>query len=60
MTRAGENEVLQPMAKGSTSDDPLSDEALAYLKTYKYQSVDKSWISNHILRHYVRLLPDTP
>ncbi|KIW66944.1 hypothetical protein PV04_06224 [Phialophora macrospora] len=41
--------------------DPLSDEAMAHLKTYKYQSVDKSWISNHILRHYwnaaVKLLP---
>lgn len=33
--------------------DPLSDEALIHLKSYKYSSVDKSWVSNHILRHYV-------
>jgi hypothetical protein len=33
--------------------DPLSDEALVHLKSYKYSSVDKSWVSNHILRHYV-------
>ncbi|OQU95292.1 hypothetical protein CLAIMM_01522 [Cladophialophora immunda] len=43
------------------SADPLSDEAMAHLKTYKYQSVDESWISNHILRHYwnaaVKFLP---
>lgn len=42
--------------------DPLSDEALIHLKSYKYSSVDKSWVSNHILRHYVpsrgRYLPD--
>ncbi|KAK5044678.1 hypothetical protein LTR84_010570 [Exophiala bonariae] len=41
--------------------DPLSDRAMAHLKQYKYQSVDKSFISNHILRHYwngaVKLLP---
>ncbi|KIW91683.1 uncharacterized protein Z519_07651 [Cladophialophora bantiana CBS 173.52] len=34
---------------------------MAHLKTYKYQSVDESWISNHILRHYwnaaVKFLP---
>lgn len=24
------------------------------LKSYKYSSVDKSFISNYILRHYVR------
>ena len=33
--------------------DPLADEALIHLKSYKYSSVDKSWISNHVLRHYV-------
>ncbi len=27
---------------------------MAHLKTYKYQSVDKSFISNYILRHYVK------
>jgi hypothetical protein len=33
----------------------VSPEALAHLKTYKYSSVDKSYISNYILRHYVRV-----
>lgn len=33
--------------------DPLSEEALIHLKSYKYSSVDKSWISHYILRHYV-------
>lgn len=32
----------------------ISDEQLIHLKSYRYQSVDKSWISNNILRHYVR------
>lgn len=39
----------------------MSPEALAHLKSYKYSSVDKSLISNYILRHYwngfVELLP---
>ncbi|KAE8550394.1 hypothetical protein EYB25_006620 [Talaromyces marneffei] len=43
------------------AQDSLSDEALLPLKTYKYSSVDKSYISNYILRHYwnaaVELLP---
>ncbi|KAL6246565.1 hypothetical protein RBB50_006803 [Rhinocladiella similis] len=43
------------------SVDPLSDRAMVHLMTYKYQSVDKSFISNYILRHYwngaVKLLP---
>ena len=34
--------------------DSLSDEALAPLKSYKYQSVDKSFISRYVLKHYVR------
>lgn len=37
------------------AQDSLSDEALLPLKTYKYSSVDKSYISNYILRHYVRV-----
>lgn len=39
--------------------DPLSEEALVHLKSYKYSSVDKSLISHYILRHYVliRCLP---
>ncbi|KAJ9609463.1 hypothetical protein H2200_005790 [Cladophialophora chaetospira] len=56
-----EAQVVEPRSTGLTSSDPLSDEAMAHLKTYKYQSIDKSWISNHILRHYwnaaVELLP---
>ncbi len=32
----------------------VSDEALVHLQSYKYSSVDKSLISNYILRHYVR------
>ena len=42
-----------------TSADPLSDAAMANLKQYKYQSVDKSFISNYILRHYVSTSRDT-
>ncbi|KAI9367467.1 CDP-alcohol phosphatidyltransferase-domain-containing protein [Aspergillus egyptiacus] len=41
--------------------DSLSDDVLLPLKSYKYSSVDKSYISNYILRHYwnafVELLP---
>ncbi|PYI18822.1 sn-1,2-diacylglycerol cholinephosphotransferase [Aspergillus japonicus CBS 114.51] len=41
--------------------DSLSDDILMPLKSYKYQSVDKSFISNYILRHYwnafVEILP---
>lgn len=33
----------------------VSEEALVHLKSYKYSSVDKSLISNYILKHYVRL-----
>lgn len=31
----------------------MSEEALVHLKSYKYSSVDKSFISNYILKHYV-------
>ena len=31
----------------------MSEEALVHLKSYKYSSVDKSLISNYILKHYV-------
>lgn len=33
--------------------EALSDDALMPLKSYKYQSVDKSFISRYILKHYV-------
>lgn len=32
----------------------LSEDALKHFKTYKYSSVDKSPVSNYILKHYVR------
>lgn len=38
------------------TQDSLSDDALLPLKSYKYSAVDKSPISNYILKHYVRLL----
>lgn len=37
------------------AQESLSDEALVHLKSYKYSSVDKSFISRYILKHYVRL-----
>ncbi|CDM32915.1 CDP-alcohol phosphatidyltransferase [Penicillium roqueforti FM164] len=43
------------------TQDSLSDEALLPLKSYKYSSVDKSFISRYILKHYwnafVELVP---
>lgn len=38
----------------STLEGPLSEDALANLKLYKYSSVDKSFTSRYILKHYVR------
>jgi len=34
----------------------VSEDALQHLRTYKYSSVDKSFISRYILKHYVRTL----
>ncbi|KAJ6128131.1 hypothetical protein N7471_009348 [Penicillium samsonianum] len=43
------------------TQDSLSDDALLPLKSYKYSSVDKSFISRYILKHYwnafVELVP---
>ncbi|KAL2002006.1 hypothetical protein VTN02DRAFT_860 [Thermoascus thermophilus] len=43
------------------TQDSLSDDILVHLKSYKYSSVDKSFISRYILKHYwnafVELLP---
>lgn len=36
------------------AQDSLSDDALMPLKSYKYSSVDKSFISRYVLKHYVR------
>ena len=33
----------------------VSEDALVHLKSYKYQSVDKSFLSHYVLRHYVSL-----
>ncbi|KAK2021295.1 hypothetical protein LX32DRAFT_631872 [Colletotrichum zoysiae] len=38
----------------------ISDDALIHLKSYKYSAVDKSPISNYILRPYVRNPSDNP
>ncbi|KAK2625552.1 hypothetical protein QTJ16_004864 [Diplocarpon rosae] len=52
-----------PMApsKKEAAHECVSEEALVHLKSYKYSSVDKSLISNYILKHYwnasVELLP---
>lgn len=35
----------------------ISEDALIHLKSYKYSSVDKSLISNYILKHYVGFPP---
>ncbi|KAI9850856.1 MAG: hypothetical protein M1838_004925 [Thelocarpon superellum] len=49
------------MSNSSAAAECVSEEALAHLKTYKYSSVDKSFVSHYILRHYwnaaVELLP---
>lgn len=39
---------------GEAAHECVSEEALVHLKSYKYSSVDKSFISNYILKHYVR------
>jgi hypothetical protein len=38
----------------SSGNGSLSESGLVHLKSYKYSSVDKSYISYYILRHYVR------
>lgn len=47
-----------PADDSARSAELLAEDQLIHLKSYRYQAVDKSLISNHILRHYVRpLLP---
>lgn len=54
-------ELLQQEYKRLTGQDsttlegPLSEDALANLKLYKYSSVDKSFTSRYVLKHYVCL-----
>lgn len=38
---------------GKAQRECVSDDALKHFRTYKYSSVDKSPISQHILKHYV-------
>jgi len=49
------------MASSQGDHGAIPEEVLVHLKSYKYSSVDKSWISNNVLRHYwnafVKLLP---
>lgn len=40
---------------GNAQKECVSDDALRHFRTYKYSSVDKSPISQHVLKHYVRL-----
>lgn len=44
---------LQATHNAAGFPESLSDETLAPLKTYKYSSVDKSFTSRFILKHYV-------
>jgi ethanolaminephosphotransferase len=54
------NPDKKPVADGAwnvieeAAHECVSEEALVHLKSYKYSSVDKSLISNYILKHYVR------
>lgn len=44
---------MDSVAIGQAAHECVSEEALVHLKSYKYSSVDKSFISNYILKHYV-------
>jgi hypothetical protein len=46
--------MLTPLFLEQAAHECVSEEALVHLKSYKYSSVDKSLISNYILKHYVR------
>jgi ethanolaminephosphotransferase len=50
-----------PPSKETARHECVSEDALQHLRTYKYSSVDKSFISRYILKHYwnafVELLP---
>ncbi|PGH16362.1 hypothetical protein AJ80_05212 [Polytolypa hystricis UAMH7299] len=52
---------MNALRRIAEAQDSLSDEVLVHLKSYKYSSVDKSFISRYILKHYwngfVELLP---
>lgn len=42
-----------PLSLEYDAEGPLSRDALAHLRGYKYSSIDKSYISRYILKHYV-------
>ena len=44
-------------SKDKAAYECISDDALIHLKSYKYSSVDKSFTSRYILKHYVRAFP---
>lgn len=54
-------EVLSAQSRSKKASEFLDEDQLIHLRSYRYQSVDKSMISNYILRHYwnfmVELLP---
>lgn len=51
----------KPLREKRKSSETLPDDQLVHLKSYRYQAVDKSFISRYILKHYwnfmVELLP---
>lgn len=50
--------MLIPWVDAETAKhECVSDDALQHLKSYKYSSVDKSFISRYILKHYVCFPP---
>ncbi|OTA92535.1 hypothetical protein M434DRAFT_396404 [Hypoxylon sp. CO27-5] len=51
---------MAPNNSKKAAAECISDDALIHLKSYKYSAVDKSPISNYILRPYVRSIPSYP
>jgi hypothetical protein len=43
-----------PAVEKGDSAELIAEDQLIHLKSYRYQSVDKSLISRYILKHYVR------
>jgi hypothetical protein len=53
-----ESSLILGMDADTAKHECVSEDALQHLKTYKYSSVDKSFISRYILKHYVRSPPN--
>ena len=51
--RANRISMLITYSTETAVNECISEEALVHLKSYKYSSVDKSPVSNYILKHYV-------